>query len=128
MADMTYSDSAASIQQNQWFRSRVQVSTSKYANYLLNTPTDDEDYAARVSAGTRLASQYSQIVDQLMFTLSGDTEVIAAGPAIPDVTLQPLVEKTINKLYPANATPAGFHHLQAPQAPNWSSTPPPTKQ
>ena len=110
MATMTYSDSAASIQNNQWFRSRVQVSTSKYGNYLLNTPTSDAEYAEKVAAGTRIAQSYFQIVDSLMFTLSGDEEVLLAGPAITDAALQPLVEKTIVKLWPTTpGAPAGMY-------------------
>lgn len=115
MATMTYSDAAASIQNNQWFRSRVQVSTSKYGNYLLNTPTDDPDYVQKVAAGTRIAQQYSMIVDSLMFTLSGDQEVLDAGPAITDAALQPLVEKTIVKLWPSTpATPVGMYGAMTP--------------
>lgn len=108
MPTMTYSDAATSIQNNPWFRSRVQVSTSKYSNYLLNTPVADEEYDQKIAAGTRIAQQSSQIVDSLMFTLSGDQEVLDLGPAITDTALQQIVEKTIVKLWPQPATPAGF--------------------
>lgn len=108
MATMTYSDAAASIQNNPWFRSRVQVSTSKYSNYLLNTPVEDAEYDQKIAAGTRIAQQSSQIVESLMFTLSGDQEVLDLGPAITDTALQAIVEKTIVKLWPQPATPAGF--------------------
>ena len=108
MADLTYSDSQVSIRQNNWFRGRVETATSKYTNYLINTPPSDPSYDAKSQAGTNLARQSSQAVETLMFTLSGDAEVLAAGPAIPDNTLQMIVEKTINKLYPVQVvTPGG---------------------
>jgi hypothetical protein len=109
MADMTYSDSAASIRNNQWFRSRVDVATSKYSNYLLNTPDTDAEHANKWAAGKYIATNSGTIVESLMFTLAGDSEVLAAGPAIPDVQLQSIVEKTISKLYSANAmAPVGY--------------------
>lgn len=105
MANLTYSDSAASIRTNMWFRSRVEIATSTYANYLLNTPTTDADYASKTAYGTRITQSSTMIVDTLMFTLSGDAQVIAAGPAIPDVDLQSIVEKTIVKVFPMPPAP-----------------------
>ena len=101
---MSYSDAVASIKNNNWFRTRVEEATSVYSNYLLNAPTEDPDYEVKIQAGTRLAQQYLSVVDTLMFTLSGDQEVITAGPAIPEAQLQSIVEKTINKLYPVSTT------------------------
>lgn len=103
---MTYSDAIASIKNNNWFRTRVEQATSKYTNYLLNIPASDPDYEIKTSAGTRLANSSQQAVDTLMFTLSGDTEVIEAGPAIPEPQLQAIVEKTLNKLYPMSTVSA----------------------
>ena len=108
MADMTYSDSAASIRNNQWFRGRVDVSVSKYANYLINTPSSDPDYTKKISQGQRLIASNVQIVDGLMVALSGDAEVLASGPSMPDGQLQSIVEKMIPMLWPDTGAPAAF--------------------
>jgi hypothetical protein len=129
MPDMTYSDSAASIQSNVWFRGRVQVATSKYANYLLNTPTDNEEYESKTAYGTRITQAYMQIVDSLMFTLSGDAEVITAGPAISDSQLQSIVEKTIVRVFPPTpATPALAQFGAGPMPAHRTPPPPPATQ
>jgi hypothetical protein len=99
MADLTYSDSAASIRNNQWFRGRVETATSKYSNYNLNA-SEGADQAAKIAYGKQLAENSIMVVNALMFTLSGDAEVITAGPGITDALLQTVVEKTIAKLYP----------------------------
>jgi hypothetical protein len=103
---MTYSDANASIMNNGWFRDRVRTATSTYANYLLNTDVADPDYDAKINAGMRIAQQSEMVVNTLMFTLSGDVEVQAAGPAIPDAQLQLIVEKTIKLFYPVTPSPA----------------------
>lgn len=100
MPDLSLSDSQISLEQNNWFRSRVRAATSKYSNYLLNTPDTDADYEAKINAGMRIANSADMVVSTLMFTLSGDAEVVAAGPGIDDATLQTVVEKTIKKFYP----------------------------
>jgi hypothetical protein len=103
---MTYSDAIASIEQNSWFKTRVREATSIYANYLLNTPVEDEMYDAKINLGSRLSSSADMTVNTLMFTLSGDQEVLTAGPAIPEAQLQQIVEKTINKYFPVTPAPA----------------------
>jgi hypothetical protein len=103
---MNYTEADASILNNDWFRRRVRVSVSTYTNYLLNSDPEAADYDAKVRAATQLANQSEMVVSTLMFTLSGDAEVQAAGPAIPDVTLQAIVEKTIQKFYPMTVMPA----------------------
>lgn len=103
---LSYSDAIASIKNNNWFRTRVEEATSIYTNYLINTGTEDPNYDAKTQAGTRIASQSGQVVENLMFTLSGDQEVIQAGPAIPEAQLQMIVEKTLNKLYPVQVIQA----------------------
>jgi hypothetical protein len=100
MADLTYSDASTSIRNNAWFRSRVEIAISKKSNYLINTPIEDPEYETKQAYGQRLAQQAMMITDQLMFTLGGDSEILAAGPAIPDADLQPIVEKLLEKLYP----------------------------
>jgi hypothetical protein len=109
---MTYSDAQISIEQNNWFRGRVRNATSIYANYLLNTPVEDPDYDSKIQGGTRIAQQADMVVNQLMFTLAGDSEVLTAGPAIPDTQLQQIVEKTIIKFHPIPVTPAGMTPMQ----------------
>lgn len=96
---MTYTESAQLIR-NPWFVERVSVAVSTYTNYLLNTSEEDAQYADKVGVAQRLASQSQHVVTTLMFTLTGDPEVQAAGPCIPDATLQVIVEKTIVKFYP----------------------------
>lgn len=128
MADMTYSDSAASIRNNTWFRSRVEISLSKYSNYLLNTPDTDAEYEAKTNYGTRIAQSSSMIVDSLMFTLGGDAEILAAGPAIADTQLQSIVEKTVPKVFPPTpATPPAMSYAQggrlAVEPQHWTSIP-----
>ena len=115
---MNYTE-ASTLERNSWFRDRVQVSVSTYTNYLLNTPTDDPDYDSKTAAGTRMAQQYQTMVSTLVFTLSGDSEVQAAGPAIPDPQLQSIVEKTINKLWPVGGSvaPGGFAGPYVPPPP-----------
>lgn len=103
---LTFSDAIASIKNNNWFRTRVEAATSNYTNYLINTDPSDPNYDAKIQAGTRLASQSQQAIETLMFTLSGDQEVIQAGPAIPEAQLQMIVEKTLNKLYPVQVIQA----------------------
>ena len=120
MPDMTYSDSAASIRNNAWFRSRVDVATSKYANYLLNTPVEDAEYTTKTVYGTRITQSSSMIVEQLMFTLSGDAEVLTAGPAIPDLQLQSVIEKTITKVFPPTTTPAMATFGAGPLPEHWT--------
>lgn len=105
MPNMTYSDSAHSIRTNAWFRSRVDVALSGYTNYLLNTPSTDADHAAKTAYGTRIAQMSTTVVDTLMFTLSGDAEVLTGGPAIPDTQLQSIVEKTVTKVFPMPPAP-----------------------
>jgi len=110
MADMTYSDSNASVFQNEWFEGRVRVSTSKYADYLINsTVSTDNDY------GLHIANNSLNIIPKLMFLLTGDPQVIAAGPSIDDATLQSIVEKNIQKLIPpGSVTPAVVMMRSAP--------------
>ena len=116
---MNYTETSAAIYANAWFRDRVRVATSTYANYLLNAATDDPEYAAKINAGTRISQQNDMIVNQLMFTLSGDSEVQAAGPSIADAQLQLIVEKTIVKFVPVQpVTPAGMGYAYpTPPAP-----------
>ena len=102
---MTYTE-AAQLRNNPWFVQRVDVASSTYANYLLNTPTDDPDYAAKIDAGTRLCRESSMVSQTLMATLIGDAEIQAAGPCISDTQLQQIVEKTIKKFYPVIVAPA----------------------
>lgn len=102
---MNYTE-AGTLQTNSWFKDRVRIATSVYSNYLLNTPTDDPQFDAKQSVATRIAQQYEMVVNQLLFTLSGDSEVQTAGPAIPDSQLQQIVEKTIVKFYPIQSPPA----------------------
>ena len=97
---LTYSDANASLFQNDWFKGRVRVATSNYTNYLLNTSAEDPEYDAKIAAGQRLATTSEHVVNTLMFTLSGDSEVQAAGPAIEDALLQTLVEKVIQLFWP----------------------------
>jgi hypothetical protein len=104
---MNYTETSAAIFNNAWFKDRVRVATSNYANYLLNTPAEDPEQADKLAVATRITQQYEIIVGQLMFTLSGDAEVQTAGPAIADGQLQQIVEKTIVKFVPANAPPIG---------------------
>lgn len=96
---MTYTESAQLIR-NPWFVERVSVAVSVYTNYLLNTGEDDPQQADKIGVAQRLASQSQHVVTTLMFTLTGDPEVQASGPCIPDDTLQIIVEKTIKKFYP----------------------------
>ena len=102
---LTYSDANASVFNNDWFRGRVRVASSNYTNYLLNTGTGDPEFDAKVAAGQRIATQSEHVVQTLMYTLSGDPEVQAAGPAIPDNTLQIIVEKTIKLFWPVTPIP-----------------------
>jgi hypothetical protein len=101
---MTYTEASA-LERNTWFVDRVRVSVSTYANYLLNTPEDDPQYAQKIGAAQRLSSQSALVVNTLMFTLSGDAEIQAAGPCIGDPQLQMIVEKTLLKLYPVPPAP-----------------------
>jgi hypothetical protein len=91
---------ANAIEKNSWFRDRVRESISVYANYLLNTAPEDADYDAKVSMAKQLIGTIDSLVIQMVFTLAGDQEVITAGPAIPDVQLQQIVEKTLAKTHP----------------------------
>jgi hypothetical protein len=101
---MTYTESAQLIR-NPWFVERVSVAVSTYTNYLLNTGEDDPQQADKIGVAQRLASQSQHVVTTLMFTLTGDSEIQAAGPCIPDATLQIIVEKTIVKFYPIPPPP-----------------------
>ena len=111
---MTYSDAQASIQHNNWFQSRVQQAVSVYSNYLLNATAEDPEYDAKINAGMSIARQSAMVVQTLMFTLAGDAEVLAAGPAIPDAQLQMIVEKTVQKFWPVTSTPAGMYYAAPP--------------
>ena len=118
MAELTLSDSQISLEQNNWFKGRVRTATSKYSNYLLNTATTDVEYEAKVNTGMRIAREADSAVQTLMFTLSGDAEVVAAGPGISDTQLQLIVEKTIKKFYPVQPTPAMYPpHYYVPAQP-----------
>lgn len=111
---MTYVE-AAQLARNTWFVERVGVAVSTYTNYLLNTGEEDPLYASKISVAQKLASQSSVVVNTLMFTLSGDAEVQAAGPCIGDQQLQAIVEKTIQKFYPV--PPVAAPAQVAPNAP-----------
>ena len=111
---MNYTE-ASTLENNSWFRDRVRISVSSYTNYLLNTPIEDPEYDAKQALATRIAQQNAMVISTLMFTLSGDAEVQAAGPAIPDLQLQAIVEKTINKFYPLQpVTPTGVYYPPPP--------------
>jgi hypothetical protein len=98
---LTYSDLNISIERNEWFRNRVRVSISYYTNYLLASDPATPDGAAAIAIATRLAQAPDQVLNTVMFTIAGDVDIVAAGPAITDAALQPIVEKTIQKFYPA---------------------------
>jgi hypothetical protein len=118
---MNYTETSAAIFANAWFKDRVRVATSNYANYLLNTGAEDPEYNDKIAVATKITQQYEVIVGQLMFTLSGDSEVQAAGPAIPDEDLQPIVEKTLQKfvLPPTpTGTPTGRVRYARPEPPS----------
>lgn len=97
---LTYSDVNTSIMENNWFRNRVRVSISTYANYLLNTGAEDAEYEAKVTTGQRIISGIDQAVQTILASLIGDVEIQGVGPTIPDNTLQMIVEKTVKKFYP----------------------------
>jgi hypothetical protein len=118
---MTYTE-AAQLKNNPWFVQRVDVATSTYANYLLNTPVADPEYAEKINAGTRLCRESAMVSQTLMATLIGDAEIQAAGPCIADAQLQMIVEKTIVKFYPVQVAPAGMMYGPPAYAP---SIPPP---
>lgn len=109
---MTYTEAAA-LERNTWFVERVRVAVSTYANYLLNTPVEDPQYAAKLAQAQQLSKQNTLVVSTLMFTLSGDAEVQAAGPCIADSSLQMIVEKTIQKFYPLPPPPVVNNSLPA---------------
>lgn len=102
---ITYTEANA-IEKNSWFRDRVRVAVSTYTNYLLNTPAEDPQFQEKIDAAQRLATQSDSVVNTLMFTLSGDSEVQTAGPCIGDAQLQAIVEKTIQKFWPVATAPA----------------------
>ena len=122
---MTYSDIQASLERNEWLRGRCRTAVENFANYLMNTPTEDPDYDAKVNSGMGLLRSIDSVMMTLMPALAGDTELQAAGPAITDALLQTLVEKTVNKFWPVSANPAMM--MPRASAPVFS-TPPPTKQ
>ncbi len=108
---MNYTETSASVFKNEWFKDRVRISVSSYVNYLLNTDAADPEYAAKIAHANKLSTMYESVVSNLMFVLSGDSEVIAGGVTIPDATLQLIVEKNIAKLYPMTPVippPTGF--------------------
>jgi hypothetical protein len=115
----TYTDTNASIYLNDWFKGRVRVALSTYVNYLYNAAPEDENYDIKIQAANRLTSQAEMMVMQLVFTLSGDMEVQTAGPAIPDATLQMIVEKTIKKMVPIvpAAPPLSYGPVSYPPPP-----------
>jgi hypothetical protein len=119
---MNYTE-ANTLMTNSWFRDRVRVSTSTYANYLLNTDAEDPEYDQKINAATRLANQSEMVVNTLMFTLCGDAEVQLAGPAIPDAQLQAIVEKTILKFWPIQPAPPVTFGM----SPNMYPPPPPPR-
>jgi hypothetical protein len=112
---MNYTEAKAAIEDNNWFRNRVRVATSKYSNYLLNTPVEDSEYTEKIEAAKKLSTQSNMVIDTLMFTLSGDEEVLNVGPCIDDAQLQMIVEKTIKKYYPIVPNP--IQPLFAPMNP-----------
>ena len=105
---MTYTE-ASQLPNNMWFRDRVRVAISTYANYLLNADAADPEYDQKISAGTRIANQSDYVLQTIMFTLQGDSEIQAAGPCIPDAQLQLIVEKTIQKFFPVEPPPPALN-------------------
>jgi hypothetical protein len=91
---------AQTLERNSWFKDRVRNCTSVYVNYLLNTDTADPLYEEKIQIASRISQTIDNVVITLVFTLSGDPEVNAAGPAIEDAQLQLIVEKTIQKYFP----------------------------
>src|ERR1700752_2003014 len=97
---MNYTETSSTVFKSDWYKDRVRIATSKFVNYLLNTDTTDPEYNDKIAYATRLTQSYLSLVDQLMFSLSGDVEIQNLGASIDDATLQQIVEKTIKKYIP----------------------------
>jgi hypothetical protein len=91
---------SAQLETSQRLRQRVRNSLSTYANYLMATGPEDPQYDAKIQAAKNMGANPDMAVNALMFWLSGDAEVKAGGESIDDATLQSVVEKTLQKLYP----------------------------
>ena len=88
-------------------RQRTRNALSTYSNYLMATDAADPQYDAKIKAARAMGQNPDLTVSALLFWLAGDAEVKAAGDAITDATLQSVVEKTLEKLFPLDsAAPA----------------------
>ena len=79
---------------------RARNGLSTYSNYLMNAEPSDPQYNAKIQAARNMGANPDTTVSSLLFWLSGDAEVKTQGDNISDQTLQSVVEKTLQKLYP----------------------------
>jgi hypothetical protein len=94
---MTYTESAA-LMTDADFRGRVKVSCLKYADSIINEPSDTGAHNTRL----RWANQCFQAPDMTAQNVQPptvmDAAVQAAGAEITDVALQGSVEAVVNKM------------------------------
>jgi hypothetical protein len=89
---------SADLMKDQVFIDRVKVSCLKFADYILNEPTNTPAHSTRVRwAQTTIQAPANASAVVTPPTVM-DTAVQAEGNAISDTGLQTAVETTVNKL------------------------------
>lgn len=91
---------SAQLEYSAHLKQRARNALATYSQYLMNTDPADELYDSKINAARQMGAQPDQTVNALLFWLSGDAEVKAAGADITYTTLQSVVEKTLSKLFP----------------------------
>jgi hypothetical protein len=81
------------------FRNRVKVSALKYADVLLNRPTDTPGVNGQRSTAKTIQQNPDQYAMQIQPTVVMDPSVQSAGAAVTDPALQIAVETVINRSF-----------------------------
>jgi hypothetical protein len=95
---MTDEESAA-LMNDIPFRNRIKVSALKYADALLNRPTDTPGINQQRAWGKNTQTMPDTVAMQLQPVVVMDTAVQEAGASITDAALQVVVETAVNKSF-----------------------------
>jgi hypothetical protein len=94
---LDYAQSAA-LMKNPAFIDRIKVACLKYANYILNEPTNTPAHSSRLRWAQTTTTSPDYTAQTITPPVVMDDAVQEEGDAISDADLQTAVETTVNKL------------------------------
>ena len=94
---MTYTESAA-LMTDPDFKGRVKVAALKYADSIINEPSDTDAHSARLRWAQSCFGQPDYVAGQLQPPVVMDSAVQADGSEVTDEALQGAVETVVNKM------------------------------